>query len=332
MDNAGLQLDRLLDLPQVSHLRRAATRLWEREQVIAIWLGGSLAAGSADAYSDMEVRVAVRADQFDSWVSQREWLTVFDDPQSVMDVQNQIAADFAHHFVMLSNGDVYDLVLFNGAPANPAEHEILILGSRDDGLARRLTESTQPRPKFYEPAKAAVIRKVIGDFWLNSHKHRKVLARGLELLVLMGLTFDRERVVRLWHAAITGMDMGDARPSIHLWGRMMKAIQKAMGPRALQILGARCLATTALYAHRAITPRSFRGRPTARYEVGVRVPRRTRARSARLVGTIPRQRKFVAITSHTRCLFFLTRAAPCSLSPAPASSSRPRYVFQSART
>ena len=56
-------------------------------------------------------------------------------------------------------------------------------------------QSVKPRPNFYARAER-VIEKLIHDFWLNSHKHRKVMARGMELLVPMGLTFDRERLAQ----------------------------------------------------------------------------------------------------------------------------------------
>jgi hypothetical protein len=241
-DNAlPLRFDGLPDLPQVQHLRRFAEKLWRRDDVIAIWLGGSLAAGGGDKYSDLDLRVAIEWNGFGDWKRRcgpRDWDDLLDAPACVAVVESVGGEDVMQRFLVLANGDLYDLALFKGPPQRPEEHEILILCSRDDALAGRLRASVKPRPEFGSPAEARVIEKLIGEFWLNSHKHRKVLARGLELLVPMGLSFDRERVARLWHASISGMDIGDARPSIHVWGRMMRTIQTAMGAESLRVLGA----------------------------------------------------------------------------------------------
>ena len=247
MHTADLRFDGLPDLPQVTGLRRYAALLWQRDDVLALWMGGSLAAGGGDHFSDLDLRAAIAPDRFDGWRAQRPWLALFD-PSCVGTVDEPYGTDATHHFALLANGDMFDLIFCRGVPVQ-AEHEIVVLACRDDALARRLRECVVPRPDIYAPATAAGIERLIVDFWLNSHKHRKVLGRGLELLVHMGLAFDRERVVRLWHAAITGTDIGDARPSIHSWGRMMRAVGRSMGPRALQVLGAPVTSRALLFAH-----------------------------------------------------------------------------------
>ena len=60
--HAELRLDDLPPLAQSQAIRMLAPRLWENKQVVAIWLGGSLAAGTGDPYSDIDLRVAVSPD------------------------------------------------------------------------------------------------------------------------------------------------------------------------------------------------------------------------------------------------------------------------------
>ena len=62
-----LRIDNLPDLPQVDLLTEISKRLWNHEETIAIWLGGSFGCGSADRYSDIDLRVAVRRQSLDAW-------------------------------------------------------------------------------------------------------------------------------------------------------------------------------------------------------------------------------------------------------------------------
>jgi predicted nucleotidyltransferase len=57
---------------------RAAEALRGDERIVAVWLGGSLAAGTADAYSDVDLRVAVADDAFEAvaadWEALPAWI------------------------------------------------------------------------------------------------------------------------------------------------------------------------------------------------------------------------------------------------------------------
>ncbi len=52
------------DAPQRALLDRLVAALGEDERILAAWVIGSLARGDADAYSDVDVLVAVRAEDF----------------------------------------------------------------------------------------------------------------------------------------------------------------------------------------------------------------------------------------------------------------------------
>lgn len=57
-EHETLNLDALPDLPQSALLKQFAPGLWAAEGVVAMWLGGSLATGTADRYSDVDLFLA----------------------------------------------------------------------------------------------------------------------------------------------------------------------------------------------------------------------------------------------------------------------------------
>jgi predicted nucleotidyltransferase len=54
------------DLPQQRRLHTVVGDLWRDPAVAALWLGGSLARGAGDAHSDVDLRIAVLAEAFDT--------------------------------------------------------------------------------------------------------------------------------------------------------------------------------------------------------------------------------------------------------------------------
>lgn len=99
-------LDSLPALPQVEGLRRVASTLWEQDDVVALWLGGSFARGEADAYSDMDLRVAVRPEALDQWRGSD--LRLIFGESLVGDTSFRLGKDILHQ-AALSNGDIYHL-------------------------------------------------------------------------------------------------------------------------------------------------------------------------------------------------------------------------------
>src|SRR5262245_2239706 len=62
-----LALDHLPDLPQAHTISFLASRLWRDDAAVARWIGGSLARGAGDRYSDIDLRLAVRPHALASW-------------------------------------------------------------------------------------------------------------------------------------------------------------------------------------------------------------------------------------------------------------------------
>ena len=63
----ALQFDGLKSSAHDSVLREMAQRIWKRDDVVGIWVGGSIARGNADRYSDIDLRVAVKAAALSAW-------------------------------------------------------------------------------------------------------------------------------------------------------------------------------------------------------------------------------------------------------------------------
>jgi len=77
----------------------------------------------------------------------------------------------------------------------------------------------------------------IVDFWMNSHKHRKVLHRSLDPLVIVGLQAERALLLRLWAIQADDYGPGDRQPSIHTLSDQVRSLIESK-KHTLKILGA----------------------------------------------------------------------------------------------
>ncbi|HEY1387533.1 MAG TPA: nucleotidyltransferase domain-containing protein, partial [Ktedonobacterales bacterium] len=199
----SLRLDDLPALPQSQAIRALAPRLWANEQVVAIWLGGSLAAGTGDPYSDIDLRVAVSPDDLPAWES-ADLHTILDGPALARQLVRLGDGAFIHHMI-LQSGDILDM-LVQSSEAAPGNEPALILGCRDAALAGRLASSSQAPKVAHTPATSDAVRELVVAFWVNSHKHRKVLHRGLDLMFPAASYANWYMLMRMWYIDATGCD------------------------------------------------------------------------------------------------------------------------------
>src|SRR5579859_206688 len=127
--HSDLRLERLPPLPQSQTIRAVASRLWRDERIVAIWLGGSLAAGTADPYSDIDLRIAVAPSDITSWEAP-DLDTFLGGPPLARQFLRFGESSFLHHLIV-QNGDIIDL-LVQSAEVNPDSEAVLILGCRSD--------------------------------------------------------------------------------------------------------------------------------------------------------------------------------------------------------
>ena len=229
-----LDLSTLPDLPQRALLTALAWDLWADPSVSALWLGGSLARGDGDAFSDVDLRVALAppAEVSEAMPPAARLLT----ERRTYALTRRAAADAVLHQLLLDDGQIYDLWVQTTERA-PSNEIRLALGCRDAAFAAQLAGGEDPSVQF-PPANPDEIRRVLGDFWMGQRKHQKVLARGLDLIGWEGEHRLRQFLLRLWFVQETGTDCGPPdRMTIHTLTPMDRVIQEKYGARAFAMLG-----------------------------------------------------------------------------------------------
>ena len=230
----GLNLETLPALPQRPLLTELAHDLWNDHAVAALWLGGSLARGTGDAHSDVDLRVALNAP---ATVSEALLASAHRLAERIAyKLIVRFAEDAVLHHMLLDNGQIYDLLLQTAA-REPGNEARLVLGCRDAALASKLVGGEDPHILF-KPADPDEIRQLIGGFWINLRKHQKVLARGLTLIAWEGEHRLRQDLLRLWYVQATGLDCGPIQAmTIHSLTPMVRTVEQIYGGQALEALG-----------------------------------------------------------------------------------------------
>lgn len=231
-----MDFEALQDLPQIKILMRIVSRLWSKEEVKAVWIGGSFARGNADQYSDVDLRVAVLSAHVEAWTDLE--LPVLFEGRCIEHNRASLTEYGILHHLMLDTGDLYDLWVQDVRKVSVDEPR-MILGCRDPRLADVLRKSAagsavpaqQPSPD------ADKLRMEIVDFWMNSHKHRKVLHRGLDPLVILGLQAERALLLRLWALQADDYEPGDRQPSIYTLSDQVRSLIESK-KHLLTIMGA----------------------------------------------------------------------------------------------
>lgn len=232
-----LQLNKLPDLPQREMIVEVATNLWQDAGVVALWVGGSLASGKGDLLSDIDFRVAVEPEQLARWEAP-PFERIF--PRTVVVGRRLLRFGdngLLSHLV-LSNGVILDFFVQSTA-RRPTQEPLLILGCRSEEFEQLLHEQNSIPPVNRQAVDGTMLAKLLVGFWINSHKHRKVLYRGLDLMVTQGLSFEQEILIRLWYIEASGQDCGDVRQqTIHSLTEVVCVIDRSFGPQALRQVGA----------------------------------------------------------------------------------------------
>lgn len=231
-----LQLHILPNLPQRATIEQISTHIWRNYEVVALWLGGSLARGAGDIYSDVDFRVAVEPEQLATWKNP-DFAEIF---ASAPIVGQQFLAfgeeAFLHHLV-LANGVIADFFVQSSAK-EPTSEPHLVLACRDEQFAQQLATMNQVPPITTQTVQAAEVQKLLVGFWINTHKHRKVLNRELDLMVTFGLNIEKSLLLRLWYIDVSSTDCGDMqRQTIHSLTSIICALQEATGEEALAVIG-----------------------------------------------------------------------------------------------
>lgn len=231
-----LRLEGLPDLPQAATIRALAPRIWADARVVALWLGGSLASGAGDQYSDIDLRLAIVLDDLPAW--EHPDLTALLGSAPLAHHFIRFGPDAFLHHLIAPNGDILDLVV-RSAERPPEDELSLVLGCRDAGFAALLAAHDHTPAPEDVPVTAEGVHELLEAFWVNSHKHRKVLHRDLDLMFPAAMYANWRMLMTLWHIAATGNEARARHFSgIHGLTELVRAVESVYGSEPLAITGA----------------------------------------------------------------------------------------------
>jgi hypothetical protein len=240
--NDTIHMAGLPALPQLDFLYKLAPLLWQRPDVVALWLEGSLGRGNADLYSDVDLYVGVAP------ATLTEWRTLavealFGDQYAAHSFSN-FGEDFFVYHVYLTAGGIYDLHV---QPRNRdlPKAQRLILACREDDYRTALlaaapdsaaSAATVFTPQSLDPTRLPAL---LVAYWINADKGRKVLYRKQDFTAHAGLHLFRHWLARLLFIEQTGTDCGDlTAPSIHGLKAAALVLGQTMGDELGWLMGA----------------------------------------------------------------------------------------------
>ena len=220
---------------QTRTISALAPALWADERVVALWLGGSLARGDGDEYSDIDLRIAAHPADMDHWRALD--VQALTGGQVVGGHMFPLGEDALIHHLLLLNGDIVDL-LVQTTTRPPNVEPMVVLGCREEAFAETLQAQNRVEPEPRNLATAESVRELIVAFWVNSHKHRKVLHRRLDLMIPSGLYHSWLMLMRLWYIQATGEDTSAYHFSgIHGLTQLVRSVEGLEGVDARAVAG-----------------------------------------------------------------------------------------------
>jgi predicted nucleotidyltransferase len=201
----------LPDLPQLERLPNILMALGQDTTITAIWLGGSLAHGLPDKHSDIDLRLAVSAEHF-STEQLPDALRELE-RQAVMIRRSGFGEGTAWHYLMLPDASIWDVLIYRDNREPFLEYR-RVIQARGEWIAK-LEGGSDPSLEF-PVVEAQVACAVIEQFWLDWRKHAKVLARGRQNVMWLGLNLSRHQLTRIKFMVDAERDCGPIdRLTIH---------------------------------------------------------------------------------------------------------------------
>ncbi|MEO0596018.1 MAG: hypothetical protein AAF126_07915 [Chloroflexota bacterium] len=203
------------------------------ERIQAIWVGGSLASGTGDAFSDIDFRIAVKPGQVSAWVNP-EWdhyLPILPCGGTLMQFGDQA---LLHHLV-LKDGTIVDFFVQDTERQNFEPH-LVIIACRDDALKKKLEGFARPVASLVKEVDSETLERFFVDYWITTHKEVKALARDYTLSPFVGLYWERLALLRAYYVNVTGKDIV-GRATLHMLGALHKGLEDKITEQQEAILG-----------------------------------------------------------------------------------------------
>jgi hypothetical protein len=215
-----IDLGSLAHGPHANLIRVMASKCSADSSIQAIWVGGSLAAGLGDAYSDIDFRIAVEPGHIDRWTSP-EWehyLPIRPCGGLLIRFGEQA---LLHHLV-LADGTIVDFYVQDTTQHNPEPKQI-ILACRNAAFRATLEEFARPAAVLIREIDGEVVRQFFVDYWITTHKQMKALARKYDHSSFVGLYLELMALLRAWYMQVVGKDI-DSRVTLHMLGALHKGL------------------------------------------------------------------------------------------------------------
>lgn len=230
---SDIDLGPLKNGPHATLIRHMANTGAADDSIHAIWVGGSLAAGHGDAYSDVDFRIAVEPRHLDRWVSP-DWQHYLPIPPCGGLLMRFGERALLHHLV-LADGTIVDFYVQDTTLHNP-EPNVVILACRNTEFRVMLEGFARPADALVQEIDGAVVRQFFVDYWITTHKQMKALARKYDLSSFAGLFMERMPLLRAWYMQAVGKDIA-SRPTLHMLGVLHTGLEGKLTPQQRTIMG-----------------------------------------------------------------------------------------------
>lgn len=232
-------IDEVIDIGPLDHgphadLIRKMTGLCYADQSIqAIWIGGSLAAGHGDIFSDVDFRIAVEAGQAERWTSP-DWERYLP-LQPCGGLLLRFGEQSLLHHLVLTDGTIVDFYVQDTTTKNH-EPDVVILACRSAEFRATLEEFARPAAPLVREIEGSAARQLFVDYWILTHKQAKAMARKYDEFAFAGLYLERLSLLRALYMVGTGQDI-DSRPTLHMIGAMHNGLKGELTAEQQSVLG-----------------------------------------------------------------------------------------------
>jgi len=219
--------------PHTNLIRNMTSMSFADDGIQAIWVGGSLAAGFGDTYSDVDFRIAVEPGQLDRWISPdwEHYLPIRPCGGLLIRFGEQA---LLHHLV-LADGTIVDFYVQDTTGHNP-EPKLVILACRNAEFRTTLEGFARPADVLIREIDGAVVRQFFVDYWITTHKQMKALSRKYDHFSFTGLYLERMALLRAWYMQAVGKDI-DSRVTLHMLGTLHKGLEGKITDHQHNLLG-----------------------------------------------------------------------------------------------
>lgn len=230
---SDIDLGPLAQGPHATLIHAMASQCVADDSIHAIWVGGSLAAGRGDAYSDVDFRIAVAPGHVDRWTSPdwQAYLPMHPCGGLLMRFGEQA---LLHHLV-LADGTIVDFYVQDTTRQSPEPH-LVILACRSAAFRATLEGFAQPAAALVHAIDGAAVRQFLVDYWITTHKQLKALGRHYDHFPFAGLYVERMALLRAWYLQAAGQDI-DARVTLHMLGTLHRGLEGQLTEHQHNILG-----------------------------------------------------------------------------------------------